>query len=263
MSRSCCGLKIARSVRPPLPSDYVTDFFVLQGDVNGDGVINNTDMAAVNAVLGSRPGSSNWDPNADLNRDGRVTTSDRIILYDNLGHAITPPAGPAGQVTPAAAASLPAWSFDGSTQLTTTNDLSDGSPVGGITFSADADTHVLEGNALDLSGDITNRSPNTQTINLRLTLIGGSRVLNTASGDLTIAGNIGESGGGFGITKVGSGVSGSVRREHLQRRHNGHGRRAGGPECCGDRERVAAGHRSRRVGRAGQRPERAAGNWSE
>ena len=48
--------------------DYVANFFVLQGDVNGDGVVDNNDMAAVDAVLGSRPGSSNWNPNADLNR---------------------------------------------------------------------------------------------------------------------------------------------------------------------------------------------------
>ena len=93
--------------------DYVFDFFVLQGDVTGDAIVNNADMAAVNAVLGSRPGSSNWNPNADLNRDGRVTVSDRITVYKSLGHSITPPAAPAAQVTPAVAASLRAWSFDG------------------------------------------------------------------------------------------------------------------------------------------------------
>ena len=174
----------------------MANFFVLQGDVNGDGVVNSNDMAAVDAVLGSRPGSSNWNPNADLNRDGTVTTSDRIIVYDNMGHSITPPAGQA--VTPAVAASLPAWSFDGSTQPATTNGLPDGSPVSGITFNADAGAAVLDGNAVELSGDIVNQSPNTQTINLPLTLIGGSQTIDAAAGNVVIAGGIGQSGGSFG-----------------------------------------------------------------
>ena len=70
--------------------DYVANFFVLQGDVNGDGVVDGNDMAAVDAVMGSRPGSSNWNPNADLTRSGTVTTSDQIIVYDNMGHTISP-----------------------------------------------------------------------------------------------------------------------------------------------------------------------------
>ena len=74
-------------------TDYTADFFVLQGDVNGDGVVDNADMTAVDACLGSRPGSANWNPNADLTRAGTVTTIDRIIVYENMGHSITPRAG--------------------------------------------------------------------------------------------------------------------------------------------------------------------------
>ncbi len=188
----------------PLSGDYTADFFVLQGNVNGDGAVDNNDMAAVNAVLGSRPGSANWNPNADLNRNGTVTTSDRIIVYENMGHGITPPA-PRIQVTPAAAASLPAWSFDGPTNLATINALPDGSPVSGILFNADAGALVLDGNAVELGGDIANQSPNTQAINLPLTLI-GSQTIDTALGNVTIAGNIGQSGGGWGITKTGPGT---------------------------------------------------------
>ena len=69
--------------------DYVANFFVLQGDVNGDGVVDSNDMAAVDAVMGSRPGSTNWNPNADLARSGSVTTYDRIIVYDDMGDTIT------------------------------------------------------------------------------------------------------------------------------------------------------------------------------
>ena len=85
-------LRAGRRRRRPAGRDYVANFFVLQGDVNGDGVVDANDMAAVDAALGSRPGSSNWNPNADLDRSGIVTTSDRIIVYENMGHAI-PPAG--------------------------------------------------------------------------------------------------------------------------------------------------------------------------
>ena len=116
----------------------MVSFWVLQGDINGDGVVDNNDMLAMDTVLGSRPGSSNWNPNADLNQNGTVTTSDRIIVYENMGHTITPPTGSAAQVTAAVAASLPAWSFDDSTQLSVTNSLLAGSPVSGITFEADA-----------------------------------------------------------------------------------------------------------------------------
>ena len=183
-------------------TNYVANFSVLQGDVNGDGVVDSNDMAIVNAALGGRPGSSNWNPNADLNRESRVVTSDRIIVYDNMGHSITPPVGK--QVL-AAAVSLPAWSFDGSTQLTTTNSLPAGSPVAGITFNADAGAYVLNGNAVELSGNITNQSPNTQTINLPLTLL-GNQTINTAAGNVVITGGIGQSSGSLGITKTGSGT---------------------------------------------------------
>ena len=185
--------------------NYVADFFVLQGNVNGDGVVNQQDMSAVNAVLGSRPGSSNWNPNADLNRDGRVTTSDRIIVFENTGHAIVPPGEPGTQVTPAVAESLPAWSFDSSALPETTNDLPGGSPVGGVTFEPDAGAMLLDGSAVELGGNIVNLGPNVQTIDLPLTLI-GNQTIDTEAGDVAISGDIDQSGGGFGVTKTGPGT---------------------------------------------------------
>lgn len=59
---------------------------------------------------------------------------------------------------------------------------------------------------VELNGDILNQSPNTQAINLPLTLVGGSQTIDTAAGNVVIAGGIGQSGGGFGITKTGSGT---------------------------------------------------------
>ena len=186
--------------------DYVADFFVLQGDVNGDGVVDNNDMLAVDAVLGSRPGSSNWDPNADLTRAGTVTTSDRIIVYQNLGDSITLPTTEETSLVAALPASLPGWSFDGSTNLAATNSLPSGSPVNGITFDAGAGAFVVGGNAVELSGGITNQSPNTQTIKVPLTLTGGNQTIDTGSGNVTIAAGIGQNSGSVAITKNGPGT---------------------------------------------------------
>jgi len=183
--------------------DYVMTFFVLQGDANGDGTVNNNDMLVVNAALGSLTGASNWNPNADLNRSGTVTTSDRILVYNNLGNSITPPSGLGSQVAPAVPASLPEWSFGGVTQQTIANGLPAGSPVSGITFGAGAGAIVLGGNAVELNGDVTNQGPNTQAINLPLTLIGGNRTIDTSAGNVTIAGGIDQNGGSFGIIKTG------------------------------------------------------------
>ena len=95
------------------------------------------------------------------------------------------------------------WSFDESTQLTFSNALPAGSPVGSITFNADAGAFVLDGNSVDLYGDITNQSQSTQTVNLPLTLVNGNSTLDTAAGNVTIFGNIEQSGGECGITKTG------------------------------------------------------------
>ena len=184
--------------------DYVANFFVLQGDANGDGVVSNSDMLVVNAALGSLTGDSNWNPNADLNRNGAVTTSDRIIVYNSLGNSITPPASQGTQVAPAVAGSLPAWSFGSSTPASVSNTLPAGSPVSGITFGAGMGAATLAGNAIELNGDVTNQSVNTQIVALPLTLTGGDRTIDTAAGNVTIAGGIGQSGGSFGIIKTGS-----------------------------------------------------------
>ena len=184
--------------------DYVANFFVLQGDVNGDGVVNSSDMAAVNAALGSRPGSSNWNPNADLDRDGYgddQRPDHRLQQHGRCDH-------------PAAATDAHAGRS--------------GQPAGVVVWRLRRQPHheqparrqpgerhhvqrrrgglVLGGNAVELSGNIVNQSPNAQTINLPLTLIGGSPTIDTASGDVTIAGNIGQTNGSLGIVKTGPGT---------------------------------------------------------
>lgn len=65
-------------------------FHRLQGDVNGDMMVDEADMAIVVAAWNSAPGSATWNPNADLNRNGKVDLSDRLLTMAR-GRTIIPP----------------------------------------------------------------------------------------------------------------------------------------------------------------------------
>jgi len=88
--------------------DFVLSFHRLQGDADGNMLVDAVDMDLVNAALGARPSSATWNANADLDRDDRITVRDRLITARAVGNAITPPAAP-----PAPAIALPG-DFDGS-----------------------------------------------------------------------------------------------------------------------------------------------------
>ena len=98
-----------------------------------------------------------------------------------------------------------ALGFSGSTRLSNTNDLPAGTQFTGFTFNAGAGQFILSGNAVNLVGDITNKSATTQTINLPLVLVGGSQTVSAASGNIVISGPISESGGSRSFTKTGPG----------------------------------------------------------
>ena len=87
----------------------------------------------------------------------------------------------------------------------TTNDLAAGTQFDNVTFDAGAGAFTLNGNAVNLAGNVTNNSASKETINLPLVLT-GNRTLDAAAGGLTIAGNIGQTGGSYGITKTGPGT---------------------------------------------------------
>ncbi len=58
-------------------------FSLLNGDCNGDNLINLADLNLIAAAWRSQPGSANWDPRADLNGDLRVNLTDRNIVAKN------------------------------------------------------------------------------------------------------------------------------------------------------------------------------------
>jgi Dockerin type I domain len=74
--------------------DFRFQFHRLQGDANGDMTVDDLDMDVVNAALGSQPGYSEWDTNADLDRDGRVTIRDRLLVFRADGNEIILPVLP-------------------------------------------------------------------------------------------------------------------------------------------------------------------------
>ena len=74
--------------------DFVLSFHRLDGDADGNMVVNSGDMNLVNASLGSIPSSANWNVNADLDRDDRITVRDRLLVARATGHEIVPPMVP-------------------------------------------------------------------------------------------------------------------------------------------------------------------------
>lgn len=55
------------------------------GDVDGEGSVNIYDAIAIAWAYNSVPGSSNWNPNADINSDVAIDVFDAIILAGNFG----------------------------------------------------------------------------------------------------------------------------------------------------------------------------------
>jgi autotransporter-associated beta strand protein len=94
--------------------------------------------------------------------------------------------------------------FTTTSRLNNTNNFSPGTAFNGITFEVPAGNFILNGNPVNLGGDIIdNQFVTLQTINLSLTLNATRNVDVTADGALAIAGVISGAGG---VTKIGAGL---------------------------------------------------------
>ena len=97
--------------------------------------------------------------------------------------------------------------FAGSTRLTPDNDFT-GASFGTITFNSGAGAFTLSGNSVTLTGasdTIRNRSTNLQTINLDVILGTNAAITaDSASANITIGGDISETGGARTLTKSGA-----------------------------------------------------------
>ncbi len=61
---------------------------ILQGDVNGDGVVNAVDLSGVRTAYGKSAGQAGFDPRADLNVDGVVNSVDTSVIRANYGKTV-------------------------------------------------------------------------------------------------------------------------------------------------------------------------------
>jgi hypothetical protein len=57
----------------------------IPGDINADGTVNVFDAVILSGAAGSKPGDSNWNPNADINDDQIVDLFDAVILAGHAG----------------------------------------------------------------------------------------------------------------------------------------------------------------------------------
>ena len=56
----------------------------IPGDVNGDGIVNCTDIDIVKASFGKKAGQPGFDPRADINHDGIVNIYDLAFVARQL-----------------------------------------------------------------------------------------------------------------------------------------------------------------------------------
>jgi hypothetical protein len=120
--------------------------FYLPGDTNGDGTVNNTDIQAVRAAMGSKAGSSKYNFDADANRDGKITSSDLQIAMQNEGISTNIVPTVTSNIVPSTVAFYPSrvttqstTSFTGSTTPGATVKYTDTSPsMSPVTTTADA-----------------------------------------------------------------------------------------------------------------------------
>jgi hypothetical protein len=63
----------------------VKPWYQIPGDINFDGKVSVADLVLLAKAYGSKPGDSNWNPNADIEGDGRVSLQDLVILAIHYG----------------------------------------------------------------------------------------------------------------------------------------------------------------------------------
>lgn len=59
------------------------------GDINGDGTVNIEDLELWDAAYNSKPGDSNWNPQADINGNGCVDKEDGILIIQNYKNSLS------------------------------------------------------------------------------------------------------------------------------------------------------------------------------
>ncbi len=69
-------------------------------DIDGDNVVNISDLSIVGIHFGETPSSPNWYPPADINSDGKVDITDLVIIGLHFGETYGPPPALVPQLSP-------------------------------------------------------------------------------------------------------------------------------------------------------------------
>jgi len=64
--------------------EFLTGFY-LPGDANGDLKVDKKDVEAIKGIIGAKVGASNYNFNADSNRDGQISQTDVRLAQQNVG----------------------------------------------------------------------------------------------------------------------------------------------------------------------------------
>lgn len=140
-----------------------------------------------------------------------LTAADGVVTLNGLRIQINPSVWTGGggdnnwqtaanwDVPPAAGYAL---TFAGSTRTSPNNDFTAGTSFDSIAFAANAAPFTLGGNAIALTGGITNSSSNNQVVNLAISLP-QTITVDTGAPNMTLGGNLSGAGG---LTKTGAGA---------------------------------------------------------
>ena len=61
---------------------------VLEGDVNGDGVVSSQDLTAVRNSVGNQSGNGPFAPADDINEDGTINSQDLVLIRNRVGNQL-------------------------------------------------------------------------------------------------------------------------------------------------------------------------------
>jgi Dockerin type I domain len=129
--------------------DFLLGFY-LPGDVAGTGTVTSTDITTIKSLIGDASTNSNYNFDADVNRDGVINRADLKLAEKNLGAST--------QVSPVVSVNLnPASdpSLDGTTPYSTVNYAGEVTPNATVTFTNlsnnDATTTTTAGSNGDYS----------------------------------------------------------------------------------------------------------------
>jgi hypothetical protein len=153
--------------------------FYLPGDAQGDGTVDQQDIKIIKSLQGTTSSSSNYDFNADVNRDGRIGPIDLAYVLQNQGVSVN--------VSPVVVANLDPNSVTSPTTRSTTN------PSAVFTGTATPGATITYANQNADLPPVTTTADSAGNYSLLVALDPGSNTFNVTSVDefgQTITGSV-------------------------------------------------------------------------